>query len=171
MVKKMDNWKNYIVDTPDFPDEGITFRDVSPLLRDKMSETIAGISSLFTEEELAEIDCIAGIESRGFIFGAALAVALNKGFVMIRKQGKLPNPAASESYSLEYGEATLEMHSGSGNIMIVDDVIATSGTMNAAANLCKQVGYNVRHIAVLVDLNIIPAFSWEGIECRSLIRY
>lgn len=167
----MEKFKKYITETPNFPKKGILFRDVSPLMLNKMSEVVDSLIGMYTNSELNEIDHITGIESRGFIFAAAMATALKKGFIMIRKQGKLPNPSVSEKYDLEYGQATLEMHAGKGRIMIVDDVIATSGTLTAAANLSVKAGYDVKQIAVLVDLNLAPNYEWEGIKCRSLIQY
>ena len=167
----MQSFKSHITNTPDFPAKGIVFRDISPLLREKFVETIDSLAKLYSPSEWAEIDCIGGIESRGFIFAAPLAYKLNKGLVMIRKKGKLPNPAAKQSYTLEYGEATLEMHSGKGRMMILDDVLATGGTLTAAANLADKAGYDVKALGVLIDLNIIKDFKFKEVGCRSLIRY
>lgn len=163
--------KKYITNTTDFPAKGIIFRDISPLLREKFVETIDSLAKLYNASEWAEIDCIGGIESRGFLFAAPLAYKLNKGLVMIRKKGKLPNPAAKQSYTLEYGEATLEMHAGKGRMMILDDVLATGGTLTAAAFLAHKAGYDIKALAVLIDLNLIKDFSWQDIGCKSLIGY
>jgi adenine phosphoribosyltransferase len=167
----MQDFKNYITNTVDFPAKGIIFRDISPLLRDKFAQVIEAMEKMYTPSEWQDIDCIAGIESRGFIFAAPLAYKLNKGLVMIRKKGKLPNPAATLDYTLEYGEATLEMHAGEGKMMILDDVLATGGTLTAASNLSRIAGYDVKSLGVLIDLNIAKGFRWEGMHCRSLIKY
>ena len=167
----MQSFKSHITNTPDFPAKGIVFRDISPLLRDKFVETIDSLAKLYSATEWAEIDCIGGIESRGFLFAAPLAYKLKKGLVMVRKKGKLPNPAASLNYTLEYGEATLEMHAGKGKMMILDDVLATGGTLTAAANLADKAGYDVKALGVLIDLNIIKDFKFKEVGCRSLIRY
>jgi adenine phosphoribosyltransferase len=167
----MHSLKSHITNTPDFPAKGIIFRDISPLLRDKFADVIDAMENMYTSAEWAEIDCIAGIESRGFLFAAPLAYKLKKGLVMVRKKGKLPNPAASLNYTLEYGEATLEMHAGKGRMMILDDVLATGGTLTAAANLADKAGYDVKALGVLIDLNIIKDFKFKGVGCRSLIGY
>ena len=167
----MQSFKSHITNTPDFPAKGIVFRDISPLLREKFVETIDSLAKLYSATEWAEIDCIGGIESRGFLFAAPLAYKLKKGLVMVRKKGKLPNPAASLNYTLEYGEATLEMHAGKGKMMILDDVLATGGTLTAAANLADKAGYDVKALGVLIDLNIIKDFKFKEVGCRSLIRY
>jgi adenine phosphoribosyltransferase len=167
----MQSFKSHITNTPDFPAKGIVFRDISPLLREKFVETIDSLAKLYSSTEWAEIDCIGGIESRGFLFAAPLAYKLKKGLVMVRKKGKLPNPAASLNYTLEYGEATLEMHAGKGKMMILDDVLATGGTLTAAANLADKAGYDVKALGVLIDLNIVKDFKFKEVGCRSLIRY
>jgi adenine phosphoribosyltransferase len=167
----MDSLKRYITDTQDFPVKGVLFRDVSPLLKEKLPEVTNAMLALFSQAELKEIDYIAGIESRGFIIGSIMAQTLGKGFVMIRKKGKLPNPDVSESYALEYGEATLEMHSGKGKIILVDDVLATGGTLSASAEMAVKAGYEVKHLAVLIDLKIMSDYSWHGMACRSAIQY
>jgi adenine phosphoribosyltransferase len=167
----MQSFKSHITNTPDFPAKGIVFRDISPLLKDKFVEVIDAMEKIYTSAEWAEIDCIAGIESRGFLFAAPLAYKLKKGLVMVRKKGKLPNPAASLNYTLEYGEATLEMHAGKGKMMILDDVLATGGTLTAAANLADKAGYDVKALGVLIDLNIVKDFKFKEVGCRSLIRY
>ena len=99
----MQDLERYIVDTKDFPKKGVTFKDVSPLLKEKLRETVSAFAALFDKETLDKTDYIAGIDSRGFVFGSALAQYLGKGFIMIRKAGKLPPPTVSERYFLEYG--------------------------------------------------------------------
>ena len=167
----MQDLERYIVDTKDFPKKGVTFKDVSPLLKEKLRETVSAFTELFNKETLDKTDYIAGIDSRGFVFGSALAQHLGKGFIMIRKAGKLPPPTVSERYSLEYGTAEIEMSPGSGGVIIIDDVLATGGTLAAAANLCKRAGYDVLDIAVLLDLKFLNNFSRQGLKAKSLIQY
>ncbi|PIR34025.1 MAG: adenine phosphoribosyltransferase [Alphaproteobacteria bacterium CG11_big_fil_rev_8_21_14_0_20_44_7] len=163
--------RSHIKDVPDFPKPGIIFRDISPLLREHFGETIAKMAELLSEKEWAEIDIIGGIESRGFILAAGLAAVKQKGFVKIRKKGKLPGRVVVKSYGLEYGEDALEMQYGSGRILLVDDVLATGGTLAAAAELAKQSGHDVKAFSCLIDLNYLNDFSWNGMVCRSLINY
>ncbi len=162
----------YVDEIPDFPKPGILFRDVSPLLRQKFPETIDAMSDLFSADEWASVDYLVGIESRGFIFAAALACRHGKGFVKVRKPGKLPNVHASVSYGLEYGSDELQMQKGDGGrVIICDDLIANGGSMKAAADLCRQVGYEVAGMACLVDLKTLNDFEWHGIRVRSVIQY
>jgi adenine phosphoribosyltransferase len=130
------------------------------------------MSDLFSSEEWANIDILAGIESRGFIFAAALAYKHGKGFVKIRKPGKLPNVAASVNYGLEYGSDSLHMQAGDGSrVLILDDLIATGGSMGAAAELCTTVGFQVVGMACLVDLASLNSFTWHDMKVRSVIQY
>jgi len=108
----MTDLKCLIVDVPDFPQAGILFRDIAPLLRTHFEATLDAIDALFSEAEWQQIDALAGIEARGFVLAAGLAGRRRKGFVPIRKQGKLPPPVVSAAYSLEYGSAVLEVQSG-----------------------------------------------------------
>jgi adenine phosphoribosyltransferase len=163
--------KPYIAAVPDFPRPGILFRDIMPLLRAQFAATIAAMDDLLTAPEWEAVDAIAGIESRGFILGAALAQRRGKGFIPIRKQGKLPPPVASLAYQLEYAQATLEMQRGGGRIVIVDDVLATGGTLAAAAELCQQTGYETRALLLLIDLGMIPGFHCKGMAPRTALRY
>ena len=163
--------KELVSNVPDFPKSGIVFRDISPLLMHHFDDTIQAMCDLLTADEWAEIDALAGIESRGFIFAAAMAQKMGKGMVLIRKPGKLPNVAASESYDLEYGSATLEMQAGEGNLFLVDDVLATGGTLHAAASLTANVGYSVKGMACLINLKDLNNFQWNGMPCRSIIEY
>src|SRR5260221_14734199 len=152
--------KQAIADVADFPRPGILFRDISPLLRDHFDATIRTLDALLTDGEWSEIDALAGIESRGFILGAALANRRGKGFVLVRKQGKLPPPVVDVAYDLEYGSGVLEMQSGRGRVLLVDDVLATGGTMAAAADPCGPAGYELRAIHALIRLRICHGFSW-----------
>jgi len=163
--------KQLIRDVPDFPRSGILFRDISPLLREHFETTIEALDSLLTEAEWSEIDAVAGIESRGFILGAALAARRRKGFVLVRKQGKLPPPVVDVAYDLEYGSNVLEMQCGHGRLLLVDDVLATGGTMTASADLCVQAGYEIRAIAALIDLKIIADYRWRALSARTAVQY
>lgn len=152
----MINLKEYIESAYDFPTEGIEYRDIQPLLEDSESffESVYQLGELV---DMEEVDYFVGIESRGFIFASALAAQNLKGFKMIRKEGKLPNTnhvLRGVSYDLEYGSASMEMKPGEGRIVIVDDVFATGGTMEAAHRLCKMSGYDVVGKICLLDIGI-----------------
>lgn len=159
--------------TPDFPQKGVLFRDISPLLAARFADVITAMGGLFTTEELKQTDAFAGIDARGFIFASALAAAHGKNMVMIRKGGKLPPPSLSESYALEYGSATLEMKPAAApaRIILLDDVLATGGTFGGAATLCARAGYTVAGLAALIDLKFLNDFSWQGLRVRSLFAY
>jgi adenine phosphoribosyltransferase len=163
--------KRAIASVPDFPRPGILFRDISPLLRDHFEATMAAMDALLGEAEWNEIDALAGIESRGFILGAALAIRRGKGFVLVRKQGKLPPPVVDVAYALEYGSGVLEMQRGGGRLLLIDDVLATGGTMTAAADLCERAGYEVRALAVLIDLNLVSNYAWRTLRLRAAVEY
>jgi adenine phosphoribosyltransferase len=145
--------KQVIRDIPDFPSPGILFKDITPLLQDPvaMSTAVRGLSELSNS-----YDVVAGVEARGFIFGAAIAQLAHKGFVPIRKSGKLPYSSYSESYALEYGESTLQIHTDSikpgQRVLIVDDVLATGGTLTAAIKLVERCGGVVDCLAVLMEI-------------------
>jgi adenine phosphoribosyltransferase len=167
----MPDLKNAIRDVPDFPRPGILFRDIAPLLRDHFDVTIHALDALLSDEEWGEIDALAGVESRGFILGAALAIRRRKGFVLVRKQGKLPPPVVDVAYDLEYGSGVLEMQRGNGRVVLVDDVLATGGTMTAAADLCERAGYQLKALVALIDLRIVPNYSWRNLRLRTSIEY
>jgi len=144
---------NLIRIIPDFPKPGIIFKDITPLL----AEPAAFKSCCEDFAKLAaSVDYIAGIEARGFIFGAAVSAISNKGFIPIRKSGKLPGQTISKSYDLEYGQATLEIHSGlidaGKRVLVVDDVLATGGTAVAAAQLLKQAGLVPTAVVFLLEI-------------------
>jgi adenine phosphoribosyltransferase len=163
--------KQAIASVPDFPRPGILFRDIAPLLRDHFDATMAAMDALLGEAEWSEIDALAGIESRGFILGAALAIRRGKGFVPVRKQGKLPPPVVDVAYDLEYGSGVLEMQRGHGRLLLIDDVLATGGTMTGAADLCVRAGYEVRALAVLIDLNLVSDYAWRTLRLRAAVEY
>jgi adenine phosphoribosyltransferase len=167
----MSDLKNAIRDVPDFPRPGILFRDIAPLLRDHFDATIRAVDVLLTDEEWDEVDALAGIESRGFILGAALALRRRKGFVLVRKQGKLPPPVVDVAYDLEYGSGVLEMQRGNGRVVLIDDVLATGGTMTAAADLCERAGYQLKALVALIDLRIVQDYSWRNLPLRASIEY
>jgi adenine phosphoribosyltransferase len=162
--------ESFIKDVPDFPKAGVIFKDIGPLLQDRFSETIEELGALI---DWSQIDLIAGIESRGFILGCGLAAKFNKGFIPIRKKGKLPPPIISYEYELEYGQDVLEIKKMEERkrILVVDDVLATGGTLEAACNLCDQAGLDIQDLLVLIDLKFLNNFSWEGKSAKSLFTY
>lgn len=164
------NLKDSIIETPNFPKSGILFRDISPLLADpKKLDFIA--HNLLSTIDLKAIDYFAGIESRGFILAMLLSTTHKKGFLPIRKAGKLPPPVVSEKYSLEYGEATIEMQKGKGSVVIVDDVLATGGTLQAAINVAQHAGYNVLDVVTLINLKDLNKMTFKGQPIKNLIEY
>ena len=144
-----------IRDIPDFPKPGILFRDITPLLADPSGLALA-IELLANPFRGKNIDLVVGAESRGFIFGTAVACCLSAGFVIVRKPGKLPHQRISKTYDLEYGKDTLEMHADAivrgQRVLIVDDLLATGGTMQACCELVKDLGGEIAGIAVLIEL-------------------
>ena len=161
----------YVIDVPDFPKPGILFRDITPLLRSYFGQAIEALDGLFSAAEWAETDAVAGVESRGFILAAALAERRRKGFVPIRKKGKLPPPVVDRSYELEYGSGVLEMQPGKGRLLLIDDVLATGGTLSASALLAVDAGFRVDLVGVLIDLGLARGFRWQGQPIRSVIHY
>ncbi len=147
--------EDYMTSIPDFPKEGIIFRDITSVLENKDGLKLA-IDEMNSLLEGVEFDCIAGAESRGFIFGAPIAYMNNKGFVPVRKEGKLPRETVKASYDLEYGSATIEIHKDAikpgDKVVLVDDLIATGGTMEATAKLIEQLGGEVVKMIFLIEL-------------------
>jgi adenine phosphoribosyltransferase len=167
----MHELKQYVADVPDFPKPGILFRDITPLLRGHFGATVEALDALWDEDEWRSIDAVAGIESRGFILAAALAERRDKGFVPIRKKGKLPPPVVDVAYDLEYGTGVLEMQAGRGRLLLVDDVLATGGTLGASVALSRAAGYSVHGIGVLIDIGIAPGFRAEQHVPRTVLQY
>ena len=166
------NYQSLITEVPDFPIPGVLFRDVSPLL--KNAEAFSLIAHDFEKLlDLHKIDLFVGIESRGFIFAAMLAAKFNKGFLPLRKAGKLPPPTIKESYKLEYGEATLEIAPSYKplRVVICDDVLATGGTLKASQSLCEKAGYIVEDLVVLIDLTFLNQMKFKNLPIKSLIKY
>lgn len=147
--------EDYVVSIPDFPEPGIIFRDITSVLQDADGLQLA-IDSMQDCLKDVDVDVVAGTESRGFIFGVPIAYALNKPFVPVRKAGKLPCATVSKTYDLEYGSATIEMHKDSikpgQKVVLVDDLIATGGTIEAAAQLVEELGGEVVKIVFLMEL-------------------
>lgn len=164
------NLKSLIRDVPNFPVDGVLFRDISPLLTDAEAFHKAALG-LVAGIDTSKIELFAGIESRGFIFASYLASHFKKGFLPLRKAGKLPPPVAAESYALEYGHATLEANHGQHRIMILDDVLATGGTLAAAISLCEKAGYSVEAVAVLINLTFLNQMQFKGRPVHSVIQY
>lgn len=169
--------KNVIRDVPDFPKEGIIFKDITPIMMDpKLSQEI--IDHLVTIYKDKKIDKVAGIESRGFLFGYPLAIRLGVPFILIRKKGKLPYKKTSYDYALEYGVSTIEMHTDaveSGDrVLVHDDLLATGGSAEAAAELIRQCGGEVAAFSFLVSLEFLNGTDklkkYTG-DIEALVKY
>lgn len=165
----------FIRDVPDFPKKGIIFKDICPLLQNPTAfrEVINDLAQRFDSNR---VDVVVGIEARGFIFGAALAYQMGTAFVPVRKVGKLPSEVIREHYSLEYGDNIVEMHrdaiSAGQRVLLVDDLLATGGTMAAAVNLVKRLGGEVVGVAFLVELAFLNGRKLlASQEVVSLIQY
>ncbi len=147
--------RQIIRNVPDWPKPGVTFRDITPVLQDPRSFRV--LIDLFVYRYMGQkLDLVAGVDARGFIVGSVLAYELNLGFVPVRKKGKLPFNTVAEEYSLEYGNASVEMHTDSvrpgQRVLLIDDLIATGGTLLAAARLLQRLGANVVEAAAIIDL-------------------
>jgi len=173
---KLDNALSLIREIPDYPQPGILFRDITPLLADQSAFAVVTESLLSFDKAASHI---AGIEARGFILASAMAVTGGAGFVPIRKAGKLPHAVFSQSYSLEYGNATLEIHqdalANSGQVLLVDDVLATGGTIVAALKLIQQAGGSISHLCVLLEIPALEgrahiAREFPDIQIHALVQ-
>ena len=167
--------KSKIRDIPDFPRKGVLFRDITPLLKDPKSLREI-ISRMATAVKKQKPDLVAGIESRGFIFGAALATKLGIGLVPIRKKGKLPWKTKRVACTLEYGQEILEIHEDAvkrgQKVVIVDDLLATGGTAEAAVKLVKSLGGKVAHVTFVIELKFFNGRKkLKGHNFSSLIQY
>ncbi|WP_081795338.1 adenine phosphoribosyltransferase [Nocardioides sp. URHA0020] len=158
-----------IADVPDFPEPGIVFKDITPLLADHTALTavIGALAEAGRDDDgRPVVDKVLGMESRGFILGAPVALALGVGFVPVRKAGKLPRATYAVSYSLEYGRATLEVHQDAlqpgDRVLLVDDVLATGGTAKATMELVEQCGATVHAVAMLMELGFLPGRAAIG---------
>lgn len=167
--------ESYIRDVPDFPKPGIMFKDITPLLRspEALQKTIQSLAEPFRN---AGITAVAGIESRGFIFGGCVARVLGAGFIPIRKPGKLPWTKRSHEYTLEYGSDTLEIHddalTSKDRVLVVDDLLATGGTAAAASHLVRGFDAQLVGIATVIELTFLePRKKLDGVEVHTLIRY
>ncbi|MEI7812874.1 MAG: adenine phosphoribosyltransferase [Ignavibacteria bacterium] len=165
----------FIRSVPDFPKKGIIFRDITTLLMDKNAFRQT-IGKLYDFTAGLKVDKVVGIESRGFIFGGLLAEKLNAGFIPVRKPGKLPYKTIRESYALEYGTDTIEMHSDAiekgDKILIHDDLLATGGTMEATCRLVESLGGEIVQISFLIELSFLNGRDkLKNYEVKSLINY
>jgi adenine phosphoribosyltransferase len=171
----MEHLKALIRDVPDFPMPGILFRDVTPLLRDPggLRQVVDAFAARYRGQG---IDVVAGIESRGFLFGAPLALALGVGFVPIRKLGKLPAERISREYALEYGTNALEMHRDAvqpgERVLLIDDLLATGGTARAASELIEELGAHVAEVAFVIELAFLNGrAALDGRPVHALLAY
>lgn len=167
--------KSLIRDVPDFPKEGILFKDITTILQDPngLKEAIDRMQDALKE---VEYDFVIGPESRGFIFGVPIAYNTNKGFIPVRKAGKLPYKTASKEYALEYGTATIEIHSDSikkgDKVVIIDDLLATGGTSKAMVDLIEELGGEVVKLVYLIELDFLNGRNvLEGYNVESIVKY
>ncbi len=171
---KKERLEDYVVSIPDFPEPGIIFRDITSVLQDEDGLQMA-IDEMQKLVEGIEFDVIAGAESRGFIFGTPIAYNLHKPFALVRKKGKLPRETIETSYELEYGTATIEMHKDSiqpgQKVFVVDDLIATGGTLEATIRLVEQLGGEVVGVLVLMELQGLHGRDKIKCPVYSAIKY
>lgn len=169
------NLENHIRNIPDFPEPGIQFKDITPLLKDPtaLAHAVNELAAPFSDKGITHV---AGMESRGFIFGSLVAKELNAGFIPLRKPGKLPYESTSVSYDLEYGSASLEIHvdavSKEHNVLLVDDLIATGGTAAASIELIEKLGAKIAGLAFVIELDFLNGREQLGDKAiHSLINY
>lgn len=166
--------KRHIRGVPDFPKPGILFYDISTLLAHPQAWRTA-VDRLAAAVRPLEPDLLVGVESRGFLVASALALALGRGFTMIRKRGKLPGAVIRHEYELEYGSDIVEIQQGAiapgARVVVLDDLLATGGTMNAAIALLRQVGADVRGAGFLIELDFLGGRDRLGVPVESLLRY
>jgi adenine phosphoribosyltransferase len=166
-------YKDFITDVPNWPAEGVLFKDITPLLAtEQVFNLVLDDLSLMIDDSAESVECVVGIESRGFIFGSALAALNGLGFIPVRKEGKLPPPIEYIDSTKEYGNEVLEVKTGSGDVIIVDDVLATGGTLRATEQLLTEAGYNVVGAIVVIDLTYLHGeILIGGKPVQSLIKY
>lgn len=171
----MPTWQSLIRDVPDFPEPGVVFKDITPLLSDHAAfgEVVGQLVDLGRDASGgSRVDLVAGIEARGFILAAPVALALGAGFVPIRKQGKLPSDTHAVSYDLEYGAATIEVHRDAfpagARVLIIDDVLATGGTVAAAVELVRACRAELVGVGVLLELGFLDGRARVGSADRSV---
>ena len=156
---------------PDFPKPGIVFRDLSPVFGDGAALRL--VTDALAEPWAGRIDAVAGVEARGFVLAAAAAYALGVGTLLVRKAGKLPRHVLAESYALEYGEATLELHADElpvgSRVLVLDDVLATGGTLRAATSLIERAGWTVAGVSVVLELADLSGRAAVGHDVRALV--
>ncbi len=167
--------RSYIRDVPDFPEPGVIFRDIAPLMgdADALRQAVEQMYLLYGDEHIQKV---IGIESRGFMFGVPIALRLGAGFVPVRKPGKLPGATFSKAYDLEYGSAAVEIHQDAlqkdERVLVVDDVLATGGTMNAAVTLAQRLDAHVVGCACLIELLFLQGREkLDGVRMESLLQY
>jgi adenine phosphoribosyltransferase len=167
-----------IRDVPDYPAPGVLFKDITPLLADGplFAEAVAALAAVHAQGSGLEVDVVAGIEARGFIFAAPVALALGAGFVPIRKAGKLPHVTKAAEYALEYGTATVEIHTDAvrpgQRVLLLDDVLATGGTAAAAAGLLEGLGAEVVAVSFLIELGFLAGRDrLPGRDVHALVQY
>ena len=165
-------YEKLIDDVPDFPKEGVVFKDISPLLRHRFHDVITDMGKDINWDE---IDLVLGVESRGFILGAALAIRYEKGFLPVRKKGKLPGKTISSTYELEYGQDALEIQENAvkrgQRVVVVDDILATGGTMGAAISLLENAGANIVTGCCIIELSFLNGRANVPAPFQSLISY
>ena len=164
-----------IRDVPDFPEPGIVYKDITPVLADPIAFSTI-IDLIVVHFGRGNVDKVVGIEARGFILGAPVAYHFGAGVIPVRKKGKLPHDTIDEAYALEYGTASLEIHTDADNpgerVLIVDDVLATGGTAKAAVNLVERIGGEVCGVATLIELDFLHGRDkLQGYELFTLIHY
>jgi adenine phosphoribosyltransferase len=167
--------KSHIVEVPDFPKPGISFKDITPVLKSPAAYRYV-IDRMYDEYKDSGVDLVLGVESRGFLFGAPLAVMLGRGFIPVRKPGKLPRERISASYALEYGVDALEVHRDAvrdgQRVVLVDDVLATGGTIAACAQLVRKLGGEVVGVCFLMELTFLMGRQkLEGEKVFSVVEY
>ena len=174
---KREKVEDYIRTIPDFPEKGVMFRDITTILQDADGLELA-VKSICQLVKNVEFDLVVGLESRGFIFGVPVALALHKGFIPVRKKGKLPAETVSMQYDLEYGKAEIEMHKDAvkpgQRVIIVDDLIATGGTCEAACKLVKELGGEVVATCFLLELAGLSGrakLEAEGYDVKAVVTY